>query len=69
MNICSNSFKSGKYQEKLKMSRVIPIHKKESKLLVSNYRQISLLSNINKIIEKIIFSRLYNFHETYNCIY
>ena len=69
MNICNNSFTSGKYPDKLKISRIIPIHKKESKLLTSNYRPISLLSNINKIIEKLMFSRLYMFLETYNCIY
>ena len=36
---------------------------------VFNYRPISLLSNINKILEKLMFSRIYSFLETHNCIY
>ena len=34
-----------------------------------NYRPISLLSNINKIYEKLMYSRLYNFLNLHNCIY
>ena len=52
-----------------KICRIIPIHKKDSKLTVSNYKPISLLSNINKILEKIIFKRLYSFLEKSKCIY
>ena len=37
--------------------------------MVSNYRAISLLSNINKIFEKIVYKRLYSFLNKYNCIY
>ena len=36
----------------LKISSLITIYKKDSKLIVANYRPISLLSNINKILEK-----------------
>ena len=36
---------------------------------MENYRPISLLSNINKILEKIIFKRLYSFLEETNSIY
>ena len=34
-----------------------------------NYRPISLLSNINKIYEKLKYSRLFNFLNLHNCIY
>ena len=68
-NICNKSFSTGIYPECLKISKVIPIHKKDSRLDISNYRPISLLSNINKIIEKIMFKRLYGFLEIYKCIY
>ena len=36
----------------LKFAKVVPIHKKESKLKCSNYRSISLVSNLDKILEK-----------------
>ena len=38
-------------------------------LIVGNYRPISLLSNINKILEKLMFTRLYSFLESNKCIY
>ncbi|XP_057290244.1 uncharacterized protein LOC130612931 [Hydractinia symbiolongicarpus] len=52
---------SGVFPTQLKLTKVIPIHKKESKLDCTNYRPISLLSNINKIFEKLIHDRLYKF--------
>ena len=45
----------------LETAKVIPIHKKNSKLEVFSYRPISLLSNIDKIFEKLMHSRLINF--------
>ena len=51
------------------MAKIIPIHKKGSKLSVDNYRPISLLSNINKIFEKIMYKRLYNFLCLQNSFY
>ncbi len=51
------------------MAKVIPIFKKGSKLSTSNYRPISLLSNINKIFEKIVFKRVYSFIEKHEMIY
>ena len=46
--ICNLSFSTGVFPAILKTAEVIPIHKKNSKLEVSNYRPISLLSNIDK---------------------
>ena len=54
-------FATGIFPEKLKVVKVIPIHKKDSKLECSNYRSISLLSNIDKILEKLMHNRLMKF--------
>ena len=67
--LCNLSFTSGVYPDILKICKVIPIFKKGSKLEVANYRPISLLSNINKILETLMFKRLYSFLELYQCIY
>ena len=68
-NMFNMSFSEGKYPNFLKISSVIPVYKKDSKLIVSNYRPISLLSNINKILEKLMFNRLYSFLENNKCTY
>ena len=52
------SFTTGTFPSLLKTAKVIPIHKKDSKLNFTNYHPISLLSNLDKILEKLIHSRL-----------
>ena len=52
-----------------KIAKVIPIFKNEIRLLRINYWTISLLSNIGKIIEKLIHLRCNLFLETRNCYY
>ena len=63
------SFSTGTYPEILKLAKTIPIYKKGSKVSTGNYRPISLLSNINKILEKLMFNRVYKFLEDQKCIY
>ena len=58
--IFNTSFSTGVYPDLLKIAKTIPIYKKGSKLTISNYRPISLLSNLNKILEKLMFNRVYN---------
>ena len=68
--IINLSFATGIYPDKLKIAKVIPTFKnKGDQLLLSNYRPISLLSNINKIFEKLVYSRLSSFLNLHNCIY
>ena len=64
------SFATGVYPDKLKIAKVIPIFKNKSdERLVVNYRPISLLSNINKMFEKLVYSRVFSFLNLYNCIF
>ena len=44
--------------DQFKVARVVPIHKKRSSFLVSNYRPISLLSVFNKVSEKLKCNRI-----------
>ena len=67
--IFNTSINTGCYIDKLKLAKTIPIFKKGSRMLVSDYRPISLLSNLNKIMEKLIFKRIYEFLEKYHCLY
>ena len=52
---------TGVFPSVLKTAKVVPVFKKDSKLDYSNYRPISLLSNIEKILEKLMNKRLYTF--------
>ena len=63
------SFKTGVFPSVLKTGKVIPIFKKDSKLDYSNYHPISLLLNIEKILEKLMYRRLYTFLNNKNIIY
>ena len=68
-HIFNLSFSTGIFPEFLKVAKVIPIHKKDSRLEMNNYRPISLLSNISKIMEKIMHKRLYFFLERCKCLH
>ena len=59
----------GVFPSVLKTAKVVPVFKKDSKLDYSNYRPISLLSNIEKILEKHIYKILHAFLNNNNIIY
>ena len=63
------SLHTGVYPNSLKMAKVIPIFKKGDPTSVNNYRPISILSPINNIFEKIIYSRLINYIERSQLLY
>ena len=67
--IINISLQTGVHPDKLKIAEVIPVFKKGSRLKASNFRPISLLSNINNIFKKIVFKRIYNFLEKFNQFY
>ena len=55
------SFTTGVFPSVLKTAKVVPVFKKDSRFDYSNYHPISLLSNIEKILEKLMCKRLYTF--------
>ena len=59
----NQSFSSRIFPSILKTSKIILTYKKGSKLECSNYRLISLLSNIDKILERLMYNRLNSFLE------
>ena len=59
--LINTSFQSGIFPGIFKIAKVIPIFKSESRVLCNNYRPISLLSNISKLIEKLMRKRVYSF--------
>ncbi len=49
---------TGILPEKIKITKIIPVYKKEDDTLFANYRPISLLPTVYKIFEKTIFKQL-----------
>ena len=68
-NIINTSFTYGTFPDKLKISKVIPIHKRDSTENLANYRPISLLSVSDKLIEKLMHKRLYGFLDQNNILF
>ena len=67
--IISNPFENGTFSNLLKSAQVIPVFKNGSRLSCNNYRPISLLSNIGKIIEKLLRKRLNHVLEQLDVFY
>ena len=68
MDILNTSISTGVYPSKLKMANIIPIFKQDDDTDVNNYRPIALLSNFNRIFEKIVFKRMESFIEQKNLL-
>ena len=57
-NLC---MQEGYFPDELKTGRISPIYKKEDEQLLGNYRPVSTLPVFGKILEKLIYERLYSF--------
>ena len=69
-DIINLSFSTGVFPSQLKEAKVIPVFKnKGSPFDAENYRPISLLSNIDKIFQKLMHKRLIDFLDQSNSLY
>ena len=58
-HIINLSLHLGKFPNDLKHARVVPIHKKNNTGDPGNYRPISILSVVSKVLEKVVHNQLY----------
>ena len=56
------------YPDEWKAAKVIPIHKKDDKDDVNNYRPISVILCIAKIFERVVYNQLYAYIESNNIL-
>ena len=66
--IFENILETGIFPDNWKEANITPVHKKNDKQIVSNYRPISLLPIFAKIFERLVFKNLYNFLVSNNLI-
>ena len=55
------SLQKKRFPSEWKLANVTPIYKKGNESLCNNYRPISLLSCVGKVMEKIVFKHVFNF--------
>ena len=67
-HVFNKSLLSGKVPLKMKIAKVVPIFKKGPKDMVINYRPISLLTSISKILERLVYTRTLKFLVTCNIL-
>ena len=67
--IINKIFNTGIFPDELKIAKVIPIFKKGDKSDINNYRPISILPVISKIIERALHYQLYAYVNQHNLLY
>lgn len=67
-HIFNQCLTSGVFPDSLKKALVHPIHKNGARDSIGNYRPISVLTVVSKILEKVLNTRLINFLEKNNLI-
>ena len=68
-HIFNQSLQEGIFPERMKWVEVIPLYKGKCMDVIVNYRSISLLITLSKILEKIMYKRLYSFLDTNGILY
>ena len=69
VGIFYSSLTTGMFPKLMKTAIVVPLHKGQSTLELSNYRPISLLLTISKLLKKVMYTRVYDFLSNTNQIY
>ena len=65
----NKSIKNAAYPSEFKLAKVIALYKKNSRMLPSNYRPISLLNCFNKILERVIYNQMMKFIDKHKILY
>ena len=67
--IFNKSLATGEFPHEMKKADVVPLYKVKERYLVTNYRPISLLLTLSKILEKVVYKRTYQFLNETNQLY
>ena len=66
--VMNQSLLTGIFAEKLKIAKIKPLHKKSDKCCFNNYRPISILPTISKVLERVMYTQLYNYFNENNLL-
>ena len=62
------SFEHGVFPDKLKIAKILPVFKSDDPSLFSNYRRISILPCLSRVLEKLFYLRLSEFLTKFNIL-
>jgi hypothetical protein len=68
-HIINQSFQTGIIPTKMKIAKVVPVHKSSDPSLLTNYRPISLLTAFSKLLEKLMYDKVIKFLTSNNIFY
>ena len=60
----NNSLPCSTFPTAMKYAEVTPIHKKDDKTDKENYRPISILPNLSKVYERLMYNQIYPYFQT-----
>jgi hypothetical protein len=69
VHICRLSLAQGYFPTELKIAKVVPIFKSGDSMVFNNYRPISVLPVLSKILEKLMYNRVIDFFNARNLLY
>ena len=67
--IFNRSLEQGEFPSTMKLAEVVPLFKGNEHYLETNYRPISLLTTLSKVLVKIVYQRIYGFLQTTGQLY
>ena len=65
----NQSLITGIFPDSMKITKVIPLYKKEDRELPDNYRPVSLLNAMSKIFERAAYNQLYKYFQDNDLFY
>ena len=67
--ICNLYLSEGIFPHQLKIANVIPLYKSDDPMYFNHYRPVSLLCMLSRVFERLMYSRLLAFLETFKILY
>ena len=69
VHICNRCFMTGIFPSELKIANVVPIFKSGDDMVFSNYRPVSVLPVLSKILERLMYNRLILYINRHGLLY
>ena len=64
-NCIDEAIKNKKFPDSLKLSNIVPVHKKKDAIDKTNYRPVSILPLLSKVSEKVMYIELYDYMKSF----